>query len=531
MPKINEVVSIQPRFVVGDQSIGWAGVEQIFRMGENAPPLGSLNRDMYLAHAWLNEPLTANVFGKWIEKAVTIDWKITGGRNQARYYSQMLQSAEGNEGWTAFFAKGALDYLTTDKGTLEEIGRQVDESDWERWRQFTPEYSADVGPTAKYWQFLTDLTQGRPAGLQHLDSTRMVKVGLPEAMWAYYPTFGPSTVMPDFNVIQLRNLPSPQDRLSGFGHSPLSRVLDAKNFMVGLLTYHREQIGNLPPQLMVIINGMSQTAVSDALSRYRMQREQNDMSIYSGSIFLGGKDPLNPVNATIQRINESTAPVDWAVFQEWWVKVLAAAVGEAVGEFWLVQNPGNTGHLQSAQSMKSEGSGVGKFIREYERLINNRVLPFGVKFEFDNANDEADKRRADILASNIQNLKTLSEIGGDNPIFATEELKELALAWEIIPDTWVDEEVPDVVGTAIKELGNLGDDVYRISSNGDEVKVESLLKSDKDKRAAEIVYKHLKTWYGSNHTSTEDNTPYFALELATEQPGLSYGTWQGESYG
>lgn len=161
-----KIYTVQPRFKVGDPAGGWSVVDGIFRMGLGSdgytiPPYGTEVRDLYLSEAWRDEPMTAGAFSTWIEKAQTSEWKITGGRNNVRHYAGVLADADGGRGWTHHQGMVAGDYLWCDKGGFEELGRS--------------------SPKA---------TVGRVLGIQHVDSTRLVKTGKLGAYWRYYPERG-----------------------------------------------------------------------------------------------------------------------------------------------------------------------------------------------------------------------------------------------------------------------------------------------------------------------------------------------------
>lgn len=69
----SKVYSIQPRFKKGDTSTGWSVIDSIFKMGTTAPPYGSADRDIWLSCAWVDEPMTAGVFGTWVERIQTLN--------------------------------------------------------------------------------------------------------------------------------------------------------------------------------------------------------------------------------------------------------------------------------------------------------------------------------------------------------------------------------------------------------------------------------------------------------------------------
>lgn len=490
-----KVFSIQPRFVMGDQPSGWALVDGIFNLGAKIPPYGSELRDLYLAWEWQNEPMTAGVFSTWIEKAQTVNWKVIGGRNNANFYANMFHNAD-NDGWTYHEGVCAQDYLATDKGCIEELGRNTLDSNTLELLQDVDKQKLiyrDPASKAMLDQIIGQATLGRVTSIQHLDSVRLVKTGLPDMRWRYYPELGYPVSLPDDNIIQITSVQSPRDRYRGFGYCALSRILDAKNLMVGYLNYYRQEIGDLPPELIAIINGMSGTDFQDLLNKYKTDKKTAGLDEYGKIMWLGSDDPMTPVDIKLTSLINHTKSFDYKSMVEWWVKVLALNVGEDVGEFWLLQR-GESKTVQSIQAMKAKAKGVARYLQEKERKYNMKILPFGVRFVYDNPDDEADRMRAEIMAVRVGNLASLAALGVDrqDPAYTMDEIKKLAVDLEIIPQDFNNEDVPQVLGAVLKEISS--DDVWVSDSQYNTYRKSPLLKN-KEADQAQLVYNVLKEAY------------------------------------
>lgn len=499
MPDGAKIFTVQPRFKMGDVASGWSMVNGIFRFGDTVPAYGTDFRDSYLSVAWFGEPMLSGVFATWIEKASTVNWKVTGGRNTANYYARMLHDADNGAGWTYHEGVSGLDYLTTDKGSMEELGR--DSLSNEVITRLQDVYNIlKMTRQGEIDQASLDVitgqaTSGKVVGIQHLDSTRMVRIGLPGIRWRYYPDGRQPVVIPDLNLIQIMSMPSPRDRWIGYGHCALTRLLDAKQLMLGYLNYYRQEIGSLPPEMVAIINGLSETTVKESIEAYKLQKKNKNMEEYGGIWWLGSDDPMTPVSITLQSLVAPNKSFNYQVMIEWWAKLLALNTGEDVGEYWLLQS-GESKTVQSIQAMKSEGKGVARYLQEKERRYNTAILPFGTSFEYDNPYDEADRTRADIMATNVTSLKNLASVGVDrqDPTFTTEEIRKMAVDWNIIPLDMNSEEVPAVFGAVLKSLF---DETWIVDRELRERKMEPALKHA-EARQAEYVYKALKHAYTVN---------------------------------
>lgn len=490
-----KVFSIQPRFKFGDQPSGWALIDGIFNLGKDLPPYGSELKDANLAWEWMKEPMTAGVFSTWVEKAQTINWKVVGGRNNANFYANLFQSAD-KDGWTYHEGVCAIDYLTTDKGMVEELGRgSLDEETIKLLQDYNKQVISHQNSNnlVNLDKVINSSTLGRVKSVQHLDSTRMIKIGLPSMRWRYYPEYGYPVSIPDENLIQITSMPSGRDRYRGFGLCALSRIIDAKNLMLGYLNYYRQEIGDLPPELVAIINGMSSTEFQDVLNKYKMDKKAKRLDEYGKIMWLGSDDPMTPVDMKIISLINHTKSFAYKDMVEWWMKVLALNVGEDIGEFWLLQR-GESKTVQSIQAMKAKAKGVARYLQEKERKYNLKIMPFGTRFEYDNPDDEADKLRAEIVGMEIGNLAALAKIGAERQDFAytIQEVRDLANQWEIIPPDLTNEEIPTVIGAVIKEIA--GEDVWCVDSNFESYPIRPILKG-KEQREAKYVFNVLKEAY------------------------------------
>lgn len=492
-----KIISVQPRFKYGDQPSGWSMVEGIFNLGKDIPPYGSNFRDAYLAWEWMNEPMTAGVFSTWAEKVQTVNWKITGGRNLANQYARIFQNADGGEGWGYHEGCCAISYLSADKGSFEELGRNnLNEQTLNELRRYDPMWNTKLEEYESLDQTLNQVTSGKVVGLQSIDPTRMIKIGLPGMRWRYYPYQGKPVSIPDGNVVQIQSLPSNLDSYRGYGLSPLSRIINAKNLMLGYLNYYRQEIGDLPPELIVIVNGMAQTDFNDTLQKYKLDKQASNLDEYGKIMWLGSDDPMNEVSVNVVSLINNLKSFNYQIMVEWWMKVLALNVGEDVGEFWLLQR-GESKTVQSIQALKAKAKGAARYLKEKERRYNTHVLPYGIRFEYDNQDDDADKMAQEILSSKIGNLMNMASIGLDRqqPAYSIEQIQELAKQWEILPPEITGEEVPAMLGAMVKEIS---EDVWQIDNNGEEKRLSRWLNSNKDLESARKLYNYLGHIYPTN---------------------------------
>jgi hypothetical protein len=438
---------------------------------------------------WADEPMLAGALSTWIEKVQSVDWKVTGGKLTAKHFANVLADADGGRGWSEHVGLLALDFLVCDKGSVEELGRSSPRS-----------------------------VVGRVMGVNHLDAARLIRVMAPKMSWKYYPQNGAVTELKDDNLIQIKPMPIGRDRFRGYGYSAMSRLLDAKMLMLGYLTYFRQEIGDIPPELIMIINGLPQSKVTEALANYRASREASDMSIYSKIMWLGSNNPARDISINIQSLTTPNKSFNYQTMSEWWAKTIALNLGIDVGEIWLLQQ-GESKTVQTVQAIKSRGKGVARYLQEIERRYNLDVMPFGVKFEFDNLDaDEQDKLRADIIASNVDTLTKLTDMGVQRQelVFELDEVRQLASEWGVVPPDMVTEDLPTVYSTILKGMADaigsvaMGSWTYR--SDLTEYYKPPLLKG-REANTAMDVYR----WFETAHKQLK------AESQIMMPPGVEYG--------
>ena len=444
----DKIYSIQPRFKPpGDQSTGgWAWVDSLFNWGlETVMPIyPSPARDMYLGQAWRYEPVLAGAVGTAVDKMASSDWSIKGGRNTVNRYASLCHKADGGAGWAHMVSELYQDYISTNRGAMMELGRSSSKS--------------RTGPVL---------------GLQHMDSTRVMYTGDPNKPWRYLPV--PDADGSDLwaeNIIQIVSMPSPRDRFRGSGLCAVERLRDSIELMVGWLTHDRQMVGNLPPEALLIINGLDKTRVDESLQSYKARREailkhqSGADPVYAGFWMLGNSNPANNVTAEIVNLRR-TDQYDRNGIYEWWVKLIALNLGQSVGEFWLIQHAGATKAVEGIQAAMQSSKGVGRFAQELEWQLNTRIFkPANVTFSFDTQDELADAGAAEILATNVDTLLKLSQIADPmgSPALTLEELKQLAVEWGIIEPEMIGEKVPMQIGAKLKEFAQ--DDVVRYGNDG-----------------------------------------------------------------
>jgi hypothetical protein len=468
---VAKVYSIQPRFVKGvAHAEGWAWVDFLLSTYRktNLPAYGSWTRDVYLAEVWKAEPITAGIFNAYMERLQTRQWKVTGGKISASRAARLLHESEGGEGLSRLLGLAGGDFIFTDKGFFGEKARRRKNS-----------------------------TFGPVLGLQHLDSTRLVRNydrKEKRSGWYYLPDEDKAVLVPDENLLRIIPAPSGRDRFRGLGYCAMSRLYDALEMMIGFLQYYRQKIGNLPPEIIAIFNNMTEEQIKQAYQSYLQRRTAENSDFYPGVMTLGSDDPSNPVKVDIVSLTGLPESFSWMNFQEWWVKAVSLNVGEASGEFWLLQHAGIGQKGYEVQAQVARGRGTGSFAYQFETKINTDVMPNGVTFKFDAKDDEQDRERAEILGRNVATIERMAKAGAERMdfVFTVGEIRQTAIDIGVLDPEIAGEDVPTVLGAILKSAAR--QEVVTITSNYEVIPARPLLTGKTADRAREL-YELLEGWY------------------------------------
>lgn len=430
-----EVYSVQPRFRPTRNESSWAWVEGLLNWGlrDDLPPYPTPARDLYLSRCWQIEPVLAGAIVTQTDRIATTEWYLRGGRNLAQKYARIFHQAEGGAGWARLITLLYQDYLTTNRGSMLELGRS--------------DPNENSGPVL---------------GLQHLDACRVMRTGNPEKPWRYLPEWGEGIDLWAENVIQICSQPSGRDHLRGSGLCAVERLRESIGLMVGWLTHDQQMLGNLPPEAIAIFNGLSFDKVQKSYEAYQARRKalltqgRSTTPVYAGFWMMGSDNPSTPVDVKIVNLRR-TDQYDRNLFYEWWIKLIALNLQASVSQFWLIQHPGATKAVEGIQMEMESGKGVGRWAQEFEWQVNWKVLPSGVRFYFDTQDDLQDQSHAEILGRNVNSLVQLASISDayGEPLQTLDELRALAVEWGILPETAVSENLPTIVGQRLKELGEV----------------------------------------------------------------------------
>lgn len=426
----------------------------------NVPRYGDLRRDAFLANFWQKEPILAGAINTLVKRMKSTGYNIEGGRNNAVRWARILQAANDGRGWQDFITRWVLDYITTDLGSIIEIG--LDEND-------------------------------RPQRLYNVDTLKCFPWHEHDFPIVYMQPSGKLVKLARQQVIHLSDMTSPREEHRGRGYCAVSRLIRAAEVISAIGEYELQKLGKLPPLAVMSITGVTKQQFHDSWETYKVQREREGLDTFTGIFWIGGDDPNMPVKIELTDLASLPDQFDREKMIETWVKTIALNLGVDVGELWLIQHVGATKASQSVQHQKALGKGTGEIHAMLEMALNVKILPADVTFAFDFQDDEQDRQQAEIMMTKINNLMALytqssrgpaqqggleapfSRSGAANiatgdtaqtqattdltpPLIDKDQAIDLGTRWGIFPPGFFGQEVTTVAGMILKQAGLYSED-------------------------------------------------------------------------
>lgn len=380
------------------------------RRKDKIPDYGDIDRDEYLSTVWRSEPILAGAVYSMSAKMVSLKWTVTGRRNLAKRYAEILAYTGfqgGGFGWGGFSSSSAQDFYTTDRGIFWEVGR-------------------DGNPIT-----------GRMTELNYIDCLQCTLTGNAKRPMHYMSDMtGQSIRFKPGEFIHFASLNSGRERHLGIGFCATSRALKAAKLLLGLHNYDSEKLSNLPPEGVASVTGLTMIEFTDALELWQAARKADNSLTFPQVLWLIGSQPNAQVKVDFVGFSQVPESFDRKSVVTQYVNTLALDFGVDAREFWPVSSGalGTVGESE-IQHMKARGKGPGEYITTTEREINHE-LPEGVDFQYDTQDMEEDSQAAAIAKGWVEAFMPLFE----GEVLDKAQFMRLLADKQVIPDWMIEDE-------------------------------------------------------------------------------------------
>ncbi len=311
-------------------------------------------RDRQLRDFWPTEPHFASALFSVVAQYVAFGFSLSGPPRMVGISQTMLNSVEFGQGPEALLTKALIDYLTQDNGAWIEIVRTDDE------------------PAAPC------------VSLNHLDSARCLRTGMPATPVMYIDTAGHYHLLKWYNVIELTEFPSPIETAHGLQYSALTRILRSAQIARDVAIVKQEKAGGRFTRQIHFVSGVGTRIIEDAKVQKSVDADQKGLIRFMEPLVIGTVDPTSKVD--VATIDLASIPEDYDEQKalQTYITLLAMAFGTDYQN--LAPLPGGglgSGSQSKVINMKSRGKGPGLFMRKLARAMNfHGVIPRTVTFKF-----------------------------------------------------------------------------------------------------------------------------------------------------
>lgn len=359
-------------------------------------------------------------------KLASLAYKVNaaGPRAQKRF-SDLLGYANFGEGFASLLKTTAVDLYTQDNG-------------W-------------------FWELIGAGRADRPLRgpvlqIAHLDSANCWRTFDPDFPVLYVnPYTGEYHKIHESRIVMGSSFTQSDELARGIGYCAVSRALRWAQYAKDIVVYKHEKASGRFKRAIGWGSGFTNKQFDQAIA---MADEKNDAIGYTRysdiPFLLTMKD-----NPLLNILNLASLPdgFDSLTEQNIWIYCLAFAFGVDAREFWPATASGATKADASIQNMKAQGKGFSEDVKSIEHAVNWKIFPDGTVLEFDNKDDEQDKRVADLHQVYVLNEDFLIK----NGTITAQEGRAMLINQGVID--------PDVLKTAEEPI--LADDTAPVDLESD----------------------------------------------------------------
>lgn len=376
----------------GMASGGLSGLFRFYAEADGVPPYWSQSRDEWLRDFLYkpNNDLLLGTTSTIAARVATSKWFLEGPERTVNIYQKILLQRIGfNAGWSTDVMRGAIDFLTQDKGWTEERLRASKSDRTGGAIGFAHMDSAHID----VWTDPDYPVQWRDEGTRYQNGSDQFK-GL----------------MHRSRVFRIVDMPSPSRDLRGVGLCALSRALTTARILADIARYERERLSDLPPAGILLLNNMTRTQWDDVSKQYDTRQQQQGNQVWRDTMVAFGLNPAVPLQAELLEFSTMPEHFDKKTITEIAIYSFALAFNTDPREIWPVSS-GTLGTATEAniQNMKAKAKGHGLILALIERALNDGLsLPPTITFKFDYQDVEEDERAARIRLLNAKFISILA---------------------------------------------------------------------------------------------------------------------------
>lgn len=362
-------------------------------IADDFPPWGTdpVGLDLKLRTFWPTESIMASSLYAIATRNAAFSWTLQGSDALVKIFREMLV-----ENWVELCYKWNIDYLTQNNGAFIEIIRE------------------------------TDSPESPCIGINHLDSARCRRTGIPEWPVVYTDIFGMNHKLAPHQVWAMADMPSPIETMNGVGMCAVYRILREAERTRDISIHDREKLSGNNPKGLILINNIGQKQLQDVIKQHNEHQMERGFVRYIKPAIYSSLDPAKPATAEVVDFASMPDGFNKDMELKWYITILALALGCDYQDLAPLAS-GNLGtSTQSATlHLKSKGKGPAMYMKRFAHMMNYAgILPQSVEFEFDEKDVEDDIQQQNLANGKASERQSYISSGVKSALAVRTEMLE-----------------------------------------------------------------------------------------------------------
>lgn len=412
------VGSESPQVAYGTRYVGRDVDYFLFGYNDNRLPLSawwSRQRDFELRNYVRKSTVLAGVTYGRTSAIKNMPWRIVAEDKalepRIQEFHDRFQQAQFGDGFRKFLELYTLDNYTQDNGSFIELigsGEESPQTDLEGHR-FTAK-----GPLQK-----EDITS-----FAVMDAAQCFRTYNREWPVVYAnPWSGELHILHWSRVIARSQFTQAFELGRGVGFCAASRAFQALEIIQASNDFIYEKMTGQSPEI-AIVQGVALRAFEAAVKDGAIEADNKGLVRYKGIVFVPA-DNIPGVAPTVEKVGVKETPDGWDREKEINLAIYLVAMAYATDPRdlgWPATQTGATKADAEMQDLKTSGRGRSDVLQDLEESLTGRLLPPGLRFEFDIKDDLEDERKATIAKLRAE-TRSIQIISGE---LLVNEARELA---------------------------------------------------------------------------------------------------------
>lgn len=346
------------------------------------PPYWSRARDMWLRKFVRDSGPLKTAVGTFVNKCVTIPFSINPRDRSINRHVAKAKAIENDlrrnsgsmssgplKGFKEALKMGLADFLQADNGAFFLVmgGGPAD------------------GPIV-----------GAPVGILHMDSLQITRTRDAEFPVKFLERGGKTYKIHYTRLIEMVNLPSPDNELIGVGLCAVSCCIEAAQELWDIYRYSSEKFGSRPPrQMLYAETGATVKELDGAIRAWQIKLDQRGQTHFGGTLVMAPARANQNLKLNKIDLNDAPSGFDRRDVTTIDKSEIAAAFGLDLRDLsYILGAPSRTGDAE-VQDRKGRGKGVGEFLETFKERFEEVYLNGDLfSIDFDNPDDEQDEQQS-----------------------------------------------------------------------------------------------------------------------------------------